>query len=526
MSATAIASPAPLARAPAASRARPDPRAATSNPVGAHRHRAQPLATGPPSRATRFFGGDASPAMALASSMGRARRRSRGRNVRPSPCRALASPNDLGDVAGTLGLSLSGFEQVMGKASFGALLGASGVYCYKVSVVVRARVGARIAARETGASARGPSPGRPRRQNALTLIPQFVGRIDRSNRREKFDPTDPSSTVPPLQAFFTDEKRAGKPEQYAMLAGNLTLASLLAARWVESGHFPLSNMYESLLFLAWGVTGVHLVVTERDGYSKSAVPGALAAPTALMVVAGATLALPPELQRASALVPALKSNWLMMHVSVMMLSYATLLVGSLSCVSFLLVDATQGFEGAKGALGFLDGLVQKESVDAAGDAALAATIASEDAESEGKVRRRNRPRVGVDGTVAAVIDAGEFSDDASPVLAGADLMREMDNLAYRCLGAGFALLTAGLISGAVWANEAWGSYWSWDPKETWALITWLVYATYLHSRLVAGKSKKEVATVGALGFIVVWVCYVGVNLWGVGLHSYGWFANK
>jgi len=464
MSATAIASPAALARAPAASHARPDPRAATTGtsiPVGARRHRAQPRATAP-SRATRFFGGDACPAKALASSMGRARHRSRGRDVGPAPCRALASPNELGDVAGTLGLSLSGFEQVMGKASFGALLGASGVYCYK--------------------------------------------------------------------AFFTDEKRAGKPEQYAMLAGNLTLASLLAARWVESGHFPLSNMYESLLFLAWGVTGVHLVVTERDGYSKSAVPGALAAPTALMVVAGATLALPPELQRASALVPALKSNWLMMHVSVMMLSYATLLVGSLSCASFLLVDATQGFEGAKGALGFLDGLVQKESsvdggsIDAAGDAALAASV---DAESEGKVRRRNRPRVGADGTVAAVIDAGEFSDDAArPVLAGADLMREMDNLAYRCLGAGFALLTAGLISGAVWANEAWGSYWSWDPKETWALITWLVYATYLHSRLVAGKSKKEVATVGALGFIVVWVCYVGVNLWGVGLHSYGWFANK
>ena len=425
---------------------------------------------------------------------------------------------------------MSGFEQVMGKASFGALLGASGVYCYKVSVVVRARVGTRIAARETGASARGPSPGRPRRQNALTLIPQFVGlgRIDRSNRREKFDPTDPSSTVPPLQAFFTDEKRAGKPEQYAMLAGNLTLASLLAARWVESGHFPLSNMYESLLFLAWGVTGVHLVVTERDGYSKSAVPGALAAPTALMVVAGATLALPPELQRASALVPALKSNWLMMHVSVMMLSYATLLVGSLSCVSFCWWTPRRGSRG-EGRAGFprwarAEGIVGRRGRSTpAGDAALAASV---DAESEGKVRRRNRPRVGADGTVAAVIDAGEFPDDASPVLAGADLMREMDNLAYRCLGAGFALLTAGLISGAVWANEAWGSYWSWDPKETWALITWLVYATYLHSRLVAGKSKKEVATVGALGFIVVWVCYVGVNLWGVGLHSYGWFANK
>ena len=77
------------------------------------------------------------------------------------------------------------------------------------------------------------------------------------------------------QAFFTEEKRAGGAEQFAMLGGNLALASLLAARWVESGHFPLSNMYESLLFLAWGITGVHLYVTERDGFSKSAVPGAL-----------------------------------------------------------------------------------------------------------------------------------------------------------------------------------------------------------------------------------------------------------
>ena len=91
------------------------------------------------------------------------------------------------------------------------------------------------------------------------------------------------------------------------------------------------------------------MVTEREGFSKSAVPGALSAPTALMIVAGATLALPAELQKAAALVPALKSNWLMMHVSVMMLSYATLLVGSLSCVAFLVVDASQGWSAAKGA---------------------------------------------------------------------------------------------------------------------------------------------------------------------------------
>lgn len=343
-----------------------------------------------------------------------------------------------------------------------------------------------------------------------------------------------ATSIYEYKAFFTDEKRAGRVEQFAMLGGNLALASLLGARWVESGHFPLSNMYESLLFLAWGITGVHLVVTEREGFSKSAVPGALAAPTALMVVAGATLALPAELQRASALVPALKSNWLMMHVSVMMLSYSTLLVGSLACMSFLVVDATRGFDGAKKTLGFLDDLVTpKKTTEGAEDLVMAssgaAVLDANDVTS--KIRNRARPKLNAEGgqlsadQLAAASVALEFPEE-TPLDTGDRLLKEMDNLSYRCLGAGFALLTAGLISGAVWANEAWGSYWSWDPKETWALITWFTYATYLHSRLVAGKSKKETAVIGSLGFIVVWVCYVGVNLWGVGLHSYGWFADK
>ena len=92
-------------------------------------------------------------------------------------------------------------------------------------------------------------------------------------------------------------------------------------------------------------------------------------------------------------------------------------------------------------------------------------------------------------------------------------------------GLGFAFLTVGIISGAVWANEAWGSYWSWDPKETWALITWLVYAMYLHSRLSLDWDRSDVAKLGSAGFLVVMTCYIGVNLWGVGLHSYGFFSK-
>ena len=102
---------------------------------------------------------------------------------------------------------------------------------------------------------------------------------------------------------------------------------------------------------------------------------------------------------------------------------------------------------------------------------------------------------------------------------------QLDSLSYRSITAGFLLLTVGLISGAVWANEAWGSWWSWDPKETWALICWLVYAAYLHTRLTKGWEGKKPALVAIAGFFVIIVCYIGVNLLGVGLHSYGWFFD-
>ena len=101
------------------------------------------------------------------------------------------------------------------------------------------------------------------------------------------------------------------------------------------------------------------------------------------------------------------------------------------------------------------------------------------------------------------------------------LAQKLDNLSYRVLGLGFPLLTIGILSGAVWANEAWGSYWSWDPKETWALLTWLVFAIYLHTRLTKGWQGKKPAMIAALGFLTVWVCFLGVNLIGEGLHSYG-----
>ncbi len=99
--------------------------------------------------------------------------------------------------------------------------------------------------------------------------------------------------------------------------------------------------------------------------------------------------------------------------------------------------------------------------------------------------------------------------------------RVLDDLNYRAIMIGFPLLTLGIITGAAWANYAWGTYWSWDPKETWSLIVWFVYAAFLHARFTRGWVGKRAAWLSVIGFAATIFCYLGVNLFLSGLHSYG-----
>jgi cytochrome c-type biogenesis protein CcsB len=99
-------------------------------------------------------------------------------------------------------------------------------------------------------------------------------------------------------------------------------------------------------------------------------------------------------------------------------------------------------------------------------------------------------------------------------------LKVLDDLSYRCLTFGFPLLTMGIITGSVWAESAWGSYWSWDPKETWSLITWFLYAALLHGRLTVGWRGRKAAIFSILGFAVLVFTFLGVNLLLSGLHSY------
>jgi cytochrome c-type biogenesis protein CcsB len=289
--------------------------------------------------------------------------------------------------------------------------------------------------------------------------------------------------------------------QYGILFSNLLLGLLLGLRWKESGHFPLSNLYESLMFLSWCFTGIHLFIEKfqensKGGLTKTLV-GAITTPSALLTNAFATFTLPKEMQEASPLVPALQSNWLMMHVTVMIISYAALIIGSLLSIAFLIITYSN--------------TVSVSSSSSKMSAVVNDVGYQKPLESKSSILKTLYPE-----GVQAVIEEK---------LGLSNIALLLDNLSYRILGIGFPFLTIGILSGAVWANEAWGSYWSWDPKETWALLTWLIFAIYLHTRLSKGWEGKKPAIIAAFGFVIVWICYLGVNLIGEGLHSYGWITT-
>lgn len=254
-------------------------------------------------------------------------------------------------------------------------------------------------------------------------------------------------------AFLIPYKRWTSGVQLCIVLSLSLQTCFLVVRWYEQGHFPLSNLYESLFFLSWSLTAfLFWSLLTRGNQGLILMP-------AMVGINGFMLCLPATLKKGYGLVPALQSNWLQMHVVVMIGAYAFLICGCLFAIGVL-----------------VHGRLYSKEVSSSGHHLL-----------------------------------GQYET--------------WDNLSYRAIGLGFPLLTMGLLSGAVWANVTWGSYWSWDPKETWALITWFIFAIYLHTRLSQSWTQNQSAWVAVLGFITLWICYLGVNLLSRGLHSYGWFVS-
>jgi cytochrome c-type biogenesis protein CcsB len=293
--------------------------------------------------------------------------------------------------------------------------------------------------------------------------------------------------------ILTNFKVLTKIGFYGTVLTNSLIFCQLGSRWINYGYFPLSNLYESLLFLAWGITFTTIVLEFK---TRTSIIGAISNPISLFIAGFAGLSLPESMQAPSPLVPALKSNWLMMHVTVLMLSYASLIVGSLLGIFFLILVNGRKEEILLQGNSYGNSFKENTLVDTA--------FYKEESPKEYSNLVIEEPKT------EAIVKNNRLS-----------LLESIDNLSYRTISFGFPLLTIGIIAGAVWANEAWGSYWSWDPKETWALITWLVFASYLHARITKSWQGKKPAIIASFGFIVVWICYLGVNFLGKGLHTYG-----
>jgi cytochrome c-type biogenesis protein CcsB len=226
----------------------------------------------------------------------------------------------------------------------------------------------------------------------------------------------------------------------------------LVWRWIEShqmniGHAPMSNFYESLLFFSWSVICISYLSFWRQVRDYV---GSFITILACMLLAYASFG--GHTTQIMPLMPALKSNWLIIHVVTCFLAYAAFaLACGAAVIYFFLARAPK---------------------------------------SPGKPKK----------TLVTVQD--------------------MDDLIYRAIAIGFFLLTLGILTGAVWAESAWGRYWSWDPKETWSLITWLIYAGLLHARLARGWQGKRIAALALVGFMAVLFTYFGVSFLLPGLHAY------
>nr|UDZ59493.1 cytochrome c heme attachment protein [Limnophyton obtusifolium] len=292
-----------------------------------------------------------------------------------------------------------------------------------------------------------------------------------------------------MTLLFHEIEGLWNSSQKGMIVTFLSITGLLVIRWIYSGHFPLSNLYESLMFLSWSFFIIHMILYFRN-HEKQNDLSTISAPSAILTQGFATFSLSTGIHQSAILAPALQSQWLMMHVSMMLLSYAALLVGSLFSIALLVITFRKNIHFFSKGNNFLIRSVLFDEIHV------------------------NEKRT--------LLQSMGFL--LFPNFYKYQLTKTLDSWSYRVISVGFTFLTIGILSGAVWANEAWGSYWNWDPKETWAFITWIIYAIYLHTRTNPNLQGMNSAIVASIGFLIIWICYFGVNLLGIGLHSYGSFA--
>ena len=250
-----------------------------------------------------------------------------------------------------------------------------------------------------------------------------------------------------LFILITNKTKMEKAAHYLLVFGCSVHLLSLIARYFQAGYAPITNLHESLSFLAFCIAGFFLYL--KKNYKVQSMGVIILPLLSLLLIL--SLANPAEIKP---LPPALNSWWLPVHTVFAFLGNAIFVVAFFVSIFYLIVERA--------------------------------------------IKKKKRLT---------------FSERLPS-------LDTLDRVNYRCMSCGFPFLTIGIISGSIWAGLAWESYWSWDPKETWSLITWIVYAILIHNRLTIGWRGRKTAYMMILGFLFILFTFLGVNFLIKGLHSY------
>jgi cytochrome c-type biogenesis protein CcsB len=308
-----------------------------------------------------------------------------------------------------------------------------------------------------------------------------------------------------LVYFFSREpwlRNFGAP---LAILGCVAQFAQLIVRFETTHVWPLLNLYGSLSLFAAMSVAIYIGFAFR--YDLWFAGGFVLALAAVFLAYGITWyegTMPP--------VPSLQSYWAKIHVPIVVSSYAAFLVAFVfSSIYLLKYYAERSFEGRR--------------VLAAVGGDLGPTVAAADF-AVNPMMSSIAGSVGVDFSkgvlrdTPALVAAAQAGNPVARWLAALPSLAQLDVIVYRAVAIGLPLISIGIITGAMWAKEAWGAYWQWDPKETAALFSWIIYLAYMHLHTRHGWRGLRTNWVSVIGFLSIIFCYLGVNIWISGLHSY------
>ncbi len=280
-------------------------------------------------------------------------------------------------------------------------------------------------------------------------------------------------------------------------------------RWYESyllgpdiGHIPVSNLYEVFVLFSWLTAAYYLYYEDRYQTRRMGAFSMLVVSAAVGFLLWYTVV--REAHQIQPLVPALQSWWMKLHVPANFIGYGTFAIAAMLAFAYLIKQSATETRWYKLAPLWLLGVVLC---------------------FEPLVFRRGAVEGGSSywfvyfGLSALIV--GGILGARRRIAERLPALEVMDDVMYKAIAVGFAFFTIATVLGALWAAEAWGGYWSWDPKETWALIVWLNYAAWLHMRLMKGLRGTVAAWWALVGLVVTTFAFLGVNMFLSGLHSYG-----